>query len=132
MTAAYLIHADPDSGYGNPAGMAEYAVQVRAIVEAFDGVYHSRHKRTRVLEGDWKPEFITMIEFPLHDAVARVLRVGGVPPVARAAQGGRGTAASSSWKRADRISRPPRAPRIPGAAGTRAAGRAAAHCRVHA
>ncbi|SEH61585.1 Uncharacterized conserved protein, DUF1330 family [Mycolicibacterium rutilum] len=64
MTAAYLIHADPDSGYGNPAGMAEYAVQVRAIVEAFDGVYHSRHKRTRVLEGDWKPEFITMIEFP--------------------------------------------------------------------
>jgi uncharacterized protein (DUF1330 family) len=64
MAAAYLIHADPDSGYGNPDGMAEYAARVGAIVEAFGGVYHARHKRTRVLEGSWKPEFITLIEFP--------------------------------------------------------------------
>jgi uncharacterized protein (DUF1330 family) len=64
MAAAYLIHVDPESGYGDPDGMAEYAAQVGAIVEAFGGKYHLRHKETRVLEGDWNPDYITLIEFP--------------------------------------------------------------------
>jgi uncharacterized protein (DUF1330 family) len=64
VAAAYLIHVDPDDGYGNPDGMAQYAAQVGAIVEAFGGKYHLRHKETRVLEGDWNPEYITLIEFP--------------------------------------------------------------------
>ena len=67
MATAYLIHVDPDSGYGDPDGMAQYSTIVRAIVESFGGVYHLRHKKTRVLEGDWNPDFITLIEFPSMD-----------------------------------------------------------------
>lgn len=44
--------------------MAQYAANVGAVVDAFGGKYHLRHKKTRVLEGDWKPDYITLIEFP--------------------------------------------------------------------
>ena len=47
--------------------MAQYASHVGAIVEAFGGVYRARHKHARVLEGDWKPEYATLIEFPSMD-----------------------------------------------------------------
>jgi uncharacterized protein (DUF1330 family) len=64
MAAAYLIHVDPEAGYADPDGMAQYNAHVGAIIESFGGVYHLRHKRTRVLEGQWDPEFITLIKFP--------------------------------------------------------------------
>jgi len=64
MAKAYLIHTDPPSGYGDPDGMARYASNVGAVVELFGGVYHSRHTAVRVLEGQWQPEFMTLIEFP--------------------------------------------------------------------
>ena len=67
MAGAYLLHVDPPSGYGDPDGMARYASNVGAIVESFGGVYHTRHKAVRVLEGPWAPEFITLIEFPSMD-----------------------------------------------------------------
>ena len=67
MAAAYLIHVDPDSGYGDPGGMAQYNANVGAIIESFGGVYHLRHKKACVLEGDWNPDFITLIEFPSMD-----------------------------------------------------------------
>jgi uncharacterized protein (DUF1330 family) len=47
--------------------MARYASTVGAIVEAFGGVYHARHKAIGVLEGPWTPEFITLIEFASMD-----------------------------------------------------------------
>jgi uncharacterized protein (DUF1330 family) len=65
--AAYLIHVDPPSGYRDPDGMAQYAAEVRVIVESFGGVYRLRHNSVRVLEGQWKPEFMTLIEFPSMD-----------------------------------------------------------------
>lgn len=64
MAKAYLIHHDPPGGYGDPDGMTRYASNVGAVVELFGGVYHSRHTAVRVLEGPWRPEFITLIEFP--------------------------------------------------------------------
>jgi uncharacterized protein (DUF1330 family) len=67
MASAYLIHVDPPSGYADPNGMAQYVSNVGAIVESFGGIYHARHKAVRVLEGPWRPEFITMIEFPSID-----------------------------------------------------------------
>ena len=67
MASAYLIHVDPPSGYADPNGMAQYASNVGAIVESFGGVYHSRHKAVQVFEGPWRPEFITLIEFPSID-----------------------------------------------------------------
>lgn len=36
-------------------------------MESFGGVYHTRHKAVRALEGPWAPEFITLIEFPSMD-----------------------------------------------------------------
>lgn len=62
--AAYLIHLDPIAGYGDPAGMARYAERVRAIVEAFGGVYLARHRNIDVLEGPWNRDYLTLIEFP--------------------------------------------------------------------
>jgi uncharacterized protein (DUF1330 family) len=64
MAAAYLIHIDPPSGYADPDGMAQYVTHVGAIVERFGGTYHLRHKEIRVLEGNWHPDYITLIEFP--------------------------------------------------------------------
>lgn len=61
---AFLMHIDPPSGYGNPEGMAQYAANVGAVVESFGGVYLARHKAVSVLEGGWKPEYVTLIEFP--------------------------------------------------------------------
>lgn len=69
MPAAYLMHVDPEGGYADPDGMAQYSAQVGPMVEQFGGVYHLRHKKTRVLEGRWDPEFITLIEFPSMDAL---------------------------------------------------------------
>jgi uncharacterized protein (DUF1330 family) len=64
MPSAYLVHVDPESGYGDPEGMAQYNAQVGPIIDSYGGVYHLRHKKARVLEGDWNPDFITLIEFP--------------------------------------------------------------------
>ncbi|MGV0743259.1 DUF1330 domain-containing protein [Mycolicibacterium sp. XJ870] len=64
MVSAYLLHVDPPSGYRNPEAMAEYATSVRVIVEAFDGHYRARHQAVQTLEGQWDPEFFTLIEFP--------------------------------------------------------------------
>ena len=47
--------------------MAQYNANVGAIIESFGGVYPLRHKKARVLEGDWNAEFITLIEFPSMD-----------------------------------------------------------------
>jgi uncharacterized protein (DUF1330 family) len=60
---AYLLHVDPPSGYGDPEGMAQYSVKVREIVEASGGRYLLRHRSVRVLEGQWRPEYMTLIEF---------------------------------------------------------------------
>lgn len=68
--AAYLIHVDPRSGYGNPEGMAEYSANVGPIAEAFGGVYNLRHKKTRVLEGPWTSDYLTLIEF---ESMSRLL-----------------------------------------------------------
>jgi uncharacterized protein (DUF1330 family) len=48
----------------DPDGMARYNAHVGAIVESYGGVYHLRHKKTRVLEGGWDPDYVTLIEFP--------------------------------------------------------------------
>ena len=62
--AAYLVALDPEDGYGNPEGMAQYAETVKGIIESFGGRYLARHKETRLLDGDWQPDYIVLVEFP--------------------------------------------------------------------
>lgn len=50
----------PESGLD----MRDYPASVSAIVESFGGEYLVFHKPTRLVEGDLRPEFITMIRFP--------------------------------------------------------------------
>jgi uncharacterized protein (DUF1330 family) len=48
----------------DPAGYEEYKKQAGATVEAKGGKYIVRGGRSEVLEGDWQPKRIVVLEFP--------------------------------------------------------------------
>ena len=58
---AYLI---ADVEVTDAAGYADYSRDIVATVEAFGGRYLVRGGRTEVLEGDWSPRRVVVIEFP--------------------------------------------------------------------
>jgi uncharacterized protein (DUF1330 family) len=48
----------------DPVGYEEYKKQAGATVEKYGGKYIVRGGKTEVLEGDWKPKRIVILEFP--------------------------------------------------------------------
>lgn len=48
----------------DPAGYAEYSKQVPPTVASYGGRYLSRGGATDVIEGDWVPGRVVIIEFP--------------------------------------------------------------------
>jgi uncharacterized protein (DUF1330 family) len=48
----------------DPIGFGEYRKAVVPLVEKYDGKYLAASNRVEVLEGDWHPKRIVMIEFP--------------------------------------------------------------------
>lgn len=58
--AAYLI---VDLEITDPAGFEEYRQQVPATLEKYGGKYLVRGGRTEVLEGDWQPRRVVVLEF---------------------------------------------------------------------
>lgn len=48
----------------NPERYAEYRAQVLATIEKYGGRFLVRGGDVRVIEGDWKPNRIVVIEFP--------------------------------------------------------------------
>lgn len=58
---AYLI---ADVEVTDPAGYADYTRDIVATVQAFGGRYLVRGGKTEVLEGDWSPRRVVVIEFP--------------------------------------------------------------------
>jgi uncharacterized protein (DUF1330 family) len=58
--AAYVI---VDIEITDPAGYEEYKKLAGATVEKYGGKYIVRGGATEVLEGDWKPRRIVMLEF---------------------------------------------------------------------
>jgi uncharacterized protein (DUF1330 family) len=58
---AYLI---VDIEVFDPAGFEEYRRGVPATIAAFGGKYLARGSRTEVLEGDWVPRRVVVLEFP--------------------------------------------------------------------
>ena len=51
----------------DPAGYEEYKKLAGATVENYGGKYIVRGGRTEVLEGDWKPERIVVLQFESAD-----------------------------------------------------------------
>ncbi len=48
----------------DPAGYEQYRQRVLATIEAFGGRYLVRGGATEVLEGDWTPKRMVILEFP--------------------------------------------------------------------
>ncbi len=56
---------------GDPAVMAEYSSKVNATIELYGGRKIVRTDDIAVIEGDWDPERMTIIEFPDRAAALR-------------------------------------------------------------
>jgi len=48
----------------DPVGFEEYKKVVAPIIEKYDGKYIAAGGQKEVLEGDWRPKPIVVIEFP--------------------------------------------------------------------
>jgi uncharacterized protein (DUF1330 family) len=59
--AAYII---VEIEIVDPAGYEEYKKLAGATVEKYGGKYIVRGGKTEVLEGNWKPKRIVILEFP--------------------------------------------------------------------
>ena len=59
--AAYVI---VEIEVTDPVGYEEYKKQAAATVHQYGGKYIVRGGTTEVLEGDWKPKRIVILEFP--------------------------------------------------------------------
>ena len=51
----------------DPVGYEEYKKQAGATVEKYGGKYIVRGGKSEVLEGNWKPKRIVILEFPSID-----------------------------------------------------------------
>jgi uncharacterized protein (DUF1330 family) len=82
--AAYVL---VDTEITDPAGYEEYKLRAKPIVESFGGRYLVRGGALSVLEGDWQPHRLVVLEFPdvetarrFYDSpeyrAARALRAG--------------------------------------------------------
>lgn len=74
--AAYLI---ADVHVTDPATYEGYRQAVPATIAAYGGRYLARGGRTEVLEGDWEPHRVVILEFP---SLARLHEWYGSPDYA--------------------------------------------------
>lgn len=59
--AAYFI---ADIEVKDPTAFEEYRKQVPATIEKYGGRYLARGGATEVLEGEWRPRRVVILEFP--------------------------------------------------------------------
>ncbi|WP_029889194.1 DUF1330 domain-containing protein [Polycyclovorans algicola] len=48
----------------DPAGMKQYAEAARPTIEQYGGRYRTLRGKMEVMEGDWRPAPLVIIEFP--------------------------------------------------------------------
>lgn len=63
MSAYVIVEIDVH----DPIGYEEYKQRASATVEAHGGKYIVRGGKTEVLEGEWQPKRIVVLEFPSMD-----------------------------------------------------------------
>jgi uncharacterized protein (DUF1330 family) len=66
--ASYAI---VDFDMRDPGIMREYIEQVPAIIHKYGGRYLARGGKTEILEGDWEPNLVVIVEFPSQDQAMR-------------------------------------------------------------
>ena len=66
--AAYLI---AEVEVKDPETYEEYRRQVASTIEKFDGRFIIRGGATEILEGQWKPRRLVVLEFPDMDTLKR-------------------------------------------------------------
>ena len=64
--AAYVV---VDIKVSDPAKMAEYRGLAEIAVKKFGGCYLARGGKTDIIEGEWLPERLVILEFPSPEAV---------------------------------------------------------------
>jgi uncharacterized protein (DUF1330 family) len=64
MSAYVIVEIDVQ----DPVGYEEYKKRAAATVHARGGKYIVRGGKTEVLEGDWQPKRLVVLEFPSMDA----------------------------------------------------------------
>ena len=65
MPAYFIVDLDVH----DPAGMREYLEQVPGTLSKYGGRYIVRGGQFEVVEGDWQPSRVVMLEFPdMHQA----------------------------------------------------------------
>ncbi len=61
MSAFFIFH---NKQVRDPAGLARYKEAVAPVVAAYGGRYRVLGGEPATLEGDWRPSFLVLIEFP--------------------------------------------------------------------
>ena len=61
MSAFFLFH---NKQVRDPAGLARYKEAVAPLVAAYGGRYRVIGGEPVTLEGEWRPQFLVLIEFP--------------------------------------------------------------------
>ena len=67
MPAYFIV----DIEVTDPAAFEEYRKQVPATVEKYGGKFVVRGGRMEVLEGDWRPKRVVVLEFPSMEQAKR-------------------------------------------------------------
>lgn len=67
MSAYFIVDIDVH----NPAGMREYLERVPATLTKYGGRYIVRGGEFEVVEGDWQPTRVVMLEFPNMEQAKR-------------------------------------------------------------
>jgi len=67
MAAYFIVDVDVH----NPAGMREYLEKVPGTLAKYGGRYIVRGGQFEVVEGDWQPSRVVMLEFPNMEQAKR-------------------------------------------------------------
>jgi uncharacterized protein (DUF1330 family) len=67
MSAYFILDVDVQ----NPLGMREYLENVPGTLQPYGGRYIVRGGKFEVIEGDWQPTQVVMLEFPNMEQAKR-------------------------------------------------------------
>lgn len=67
MAAYFIVDVDVQ----NPTAMREYIEKVPGTLEPYGGRYIVRGGKFEVIEGDWQPTRVVMLEFPSMEQAKR-------------------------------------------------------------